>query len=136
MPTSTPTSTTREIKQGVLDRLEGCADDIRLKKIAGIAPVFRRYALRDLLEMRDALSRRERERLILAANNMKGSSRRLGLLRLSSLCDEVERLAREDAFAAAALALRQMAAEYRQVQTVLDEWVAGEQASDIVDEAL
>lgn len=106
------------------------------KKIAGIAPVFRRNALRDLLEMRDALSCRERERLVLAANTMKGTSSQLGLLRLASLCDEVERLAREDAFAAAALALRQIAAEYRQVKTVLDEWVAGEKASNVLDEAL
>lgn len=120
----------------MLEQLGVCTDGSPPQKIAGIAPVFRQNALRDLLEMRDALSRRERERLILAANTMKGSSSRLGLPRLASLCDEVERLAREDAFAAAALALRQLAAEYRQVKTVLDEWVAGEQASDMLDEAL
>lgn len=136
MPTPTPTSTTREIKRGILDQLGGCTDDFLPREIASMAPMFREDALRDLLEMRAALSRRERERLILAARTMKGSSRRMGLPRLASLCDEVERLAREDAFAAAALALRQMAAEYRQVKTVLDEWVDGERASDIRNEAL
>lgn len=101
-------------------------DNVPQETVAGIAPEFRQNALDALLEMRDALSRRQQERLILAANSMKGSSSSLGLLKLASLCDEVERLAREDAFAAAALELRQIAAEYRQVQTVLDEWVAGE----------
>lgn len=136
MPTPMPPSTTGEIKQGIREQLGERADGGPPKKIAGIAPVFRRNALRDLLEMRDALSCRERERLVLAANTMKGTSSQLGLLRLASLCDEVERLAREDAFAAAALALRQIAAEYRQVKTVLDEWVAGEKASNVLDEAL
>lgn len=136
MPTPMSPSTTREIKQGILEQLGECADGSPPKKIAGIAREFRQDALRDLLEMRDAVSRRERKRLLLAANTMKGASSKLGLLRLASLCDEVGRLAREDAFAAAALTLRQIAAEYRQVKTVLDEWVAGEQASGISAKAL
>lgn len=133
MPIPTPPSTPREIKQGLLDHFAGCTDGIRAEKITGIAVVFKKDALRDLLEMRDALSRRERERLLLATNTLRGNSSRLGLCRLASLCDEVERLAREDAFAAAALVLREIAAEYRQVKTVLDEWVAGEQAPGIAD---
>lgn len=96
--------------------------------ITDVAPVFKRDALHALFEMRDALSRREGERLRLAACTMQGSCSDMGLSQLASLCGQIERLALEDAFATAALELRQVAAEYRQVQTALDELVAGEQA--------
>lgn len=128
MPTLTPTLTTREIRQSMIERFNACTDNVLQDTITHMAPAFRRDAILALSEMRDALSRREGERLKLAACAMKGSCSKLGLLHLASLCGQVERLAQEDAFAAAALELRQVAADYRQVQTVLDELVAGEQA--------
>lgn len=128
MRTLTPTLTTREIRQSMIERFSACTDNVLQDTITQTAPAFRRDAILALSEMRDALSRREGERLKLAACAMKGSCSKWGLLHLASLCGQVERLAQEDAFAAAALELRQVAAEYRQAQTVLDELVAGEQA--------
>lgn len=128
MPAPTPTSTTGEIKQRMIERFRTLNGHVPRDTIGDAVSGFKRDALHALLEMRDALARREGERLRLAACTMQGSCSDMGLSQLAALCGQIERLALEDAFAAAALELRRVAAEYRQVQTALDELVAGEQA--------
>ncbi|HSM54556.1 MAG TPA: Hpt domain-containing protein [Candidatus Sulfomarinibacteraceae bacterium] len=115
------TSTPVEIKRGMVDRFGGAVDPVTLNTVAEIAPIFRRNALNIMFAMREALAQRDRDRLRLAAHTMKGTSGNLGLLRLANMCQAVEDLAEEDAFAAAALELRNIAAEFRQVQQVLEE---------------
>lgn len=121
------TSTPVEIKRGMADRFGGYLDEDTMRIVVEIAPVFRENSLMTLLTMREALSQRDRERLVLAAHTLKGTSGNLGLERLSALCQHLEELAEADAFAAAALELRRLAAEYRQVQEVLDELQCPEQ---------
>lgn len=121
------TSTPVEIKRGMVHRFGGTVDHATLNTVAEIAPVFKRNSLNIMFAMREALAQRDRERLRLAAHTLKGTSGNLGLERLAHLCEELEQLAAEDAFADAALELRNLAAEYRQVQEVLDELACTEQ---------
>lgn len=114
------TSTPLEIKRGMAHHFGGQVDEAALQMLASILPAFKESSLHSLLCMRDALSRRDGEQLLQAANAMKDSSNRLGLERLSHLCERIGMRAEERAFATAALELRLLAAEYRQVQEVLD----------------
>ncbi|MFW6184179.1 MAG: Hpt domain-containing protein [Chloroflexota bacterium] len=120
------TSTPVEIKRGMVDRFGGAVDPATLNTVAEIAPIFRRNALNIMFAMREALAQRDGKRLWLAAHTMKGTSGNLGLLRLADMCQALEELAEEDEFAAAALELRDLAAEFRQVQQVLDELACDE----------
>ncbi len=121
------TSTPVEIKRGMADRFGGYLDESTMRIVVEIAPIFTENSLLALLAMREALSQRDGERLRMAAHTLKGTSGNLGLDRLSAMCEHLEELAEADAFAAAALELRRLAAEYRQVQEVLDELQCPEQ---------
>jgi HPt (histidine-containing phosphotransfer) domain-containing protein len=125
------TSTPLEIKREIAHRFGGYPDAVALECVATFAPIFKEDALKFMLAMREALSRRDCERLTAAAHTMKGTSGKLGLQRLSALCAEMERLAQEQAFATAALKLRRVAAEYRQVQRVLDQLTEHDQTDAI-----
>jgi HPt (histidine-containing phosphotransfer) domain-containing protein len=109
------------------DRFGGYLDEATMRIVVEIAPIFKENSLTALLTMREALAQRDRERLVMAAHTLKGTSGNLGLGRLSQLCEHLEELAEADAFAAAALELRRLAAEYRQVQEVLDQLQCPEQ---------
>lgn len=121
------TSTPVEIKRAMAHRFGGYVDEATLRAVVEIAPIFKENSLIALLTMREALSRRDRDRLQMAAHTLKGTSGNLGLERLSDLCEQLERLAEAGAFATAALEMQQLAAEYRQVQAVLDELLRLEQ---------
>lgn len=118
------TSTPLEIRRRVAHHFGSRVDGTTAQMLASVLPSFRENSLHSLLAMRDALSCRDGEQLLLAANSMKHTSNNLGLERLSQLCEQIELLAQEQAFASAALELRLLAAEYRQVQQVLEELLA------------
>ncbi len=94
--------------------------DMLGEEARGLITLFLEDATRHLATMREAVAQGDTETLRRAAHTLKGSSGNLGAVGLSTLCQELEAMAREGVLDGAAEKVTQAEAEYERVKAVLE----------------